>query len=480
MKRRKADSEQERKFLTAMIVSREFLAGVSAADLSLLPTRYAQQLAGWCLEHYRRYADAPNKAIESIYHSWVENENPEEDDAEAVHDFLTTLSGDYDTVRESLNVPHLLDGISAYLTLKGVAKLTDDLTAHLSFGRKDDAIAAIQSFRGVSLNDSIGYDPVNSAAAMTRAFAESSKPVIEFPGDAMRFFGGALVRDGLIGIQGPEKRGKTFWCLELVYRTLRERKRVAMFEVGDLSEAQLSRRMAVRMAGIPLPWPNYQHAPLEIKMPCRIQLVESTNDEGKAIRKPRVKFDVREFRRPIDEVSATIAQAKFRRTHKLPKDKPSVMFSAHPMGTVNVAGINSTLERWESELDFVPDVIVVDYADILAPEKERRDARDQVNDTWQALRRLSQKWHACVATPTQADAASYNVKTQTMANFSNDKRKNAHVTGMLGLNQTTEEKRMQIMRLNWLNLRESDFSTDDCLYVAQCIPLGMAFVKSVW
>jgi hypothetical protein len=77
-----------------------------------------------------------------------------------------------------------------------------------------------------------------------------------------------------------------------------------------------------------------------------------------------------------------------------------------------------------------------------------------------------------VVAPTQADAASYEQHTQKMKNFSEDKRKLAHVTGLIGLNQTDTEKGGGIMRLNWIVLREAPFEARRCLYVAQCLPLG--------
>ena len=125
----------------------------------------------------------------------------------------------------------------------------------------------------------------------------------------------------------------------------------------------------------------------------------------------------------------------------------------------------------------MPDVIIIDYADILAPEPNtgQLNIRDQINSTWKALRRLSQEKHCLVIAPTQADAASYNQTLLDLRNFSEDKRKLSHVTGMLGLNQTKEEKGRGIMRLNWIVLREDNFQTDRCLYVGQCLTLGRAF-----
>jgi len=137
-----------------------------------------------------------------------------------------------------------------------------------------------------------------------------------------------------------------------------------------------------------------------------------------------------------------------------------------------VRDIESILDGWEKKRGFVPDVIVIDYADILAPEDSKKQIRDQTNETWASLRRLSQCRRCLVIAPTQADAASYDQHTQRMKNFSEDKRKLAHVTGMLGLNQTDSEKGAGLMRLNWIVLRETSFETRRCLYVAQCLSLG--------
>jgi replicative DNA helicase len=155
------------------------------------------------------------------------------------------------------------------------------------------------------------------------------------------------------------------------------------------------------------------------------------------------------------------------------------MVSCHPNSSINVKGIDGVLDRWAAERGFIPDVIVVDYADILAPENDGKDARHQVDETWRSLRRLSQERKALVIAPTQADAASYDADVLSTSNFSEDKRKHAHVTGMLGLNQTFEEKADNIMRLNWILLRESEFDANRCLYIGQQIKLGRAMTCSL-
>jgi hypothetical protein len=61
-----------------------------------------------------------------------------------------------------------------------------------------------------------------------------------------------------------------------------------------------------------------------------------------------------------------------------------------------------------------------------------------------------------------------------MENFSNDKRKYAHVNGMLALNQNKRDKENQVMRLGWLVLREATFSMTRQLAVGTCFALSRA------
>ena len=472
MTRTKIESNLERQFLVAMIVNKTFISSIGPTlDVSLLAAKYSQIVAEWCLSYFKLYGEAPGKALVSIYHAWVEKEKPAEVDAESIHDLLESLSQQFDATPEPINTLHLLDELTGYLNLRRVEKLKQDITYSVTFGKVDEAIAAIEGFRRISINGTVGYDPTKSQQALIRAFAEPMDPIIKFPGPAADFFDPALTRDALIGVQGVEKRGKTWWCLEFVHRTIAERRKVAMFEVGDLTEPQLTRRMAMRMAEIPM-W--LKQCREGVRIPTDIKLVHT--EDGK---KPEIAHMVQTYPSPLNQFIARRAQKDYQRNHSISPNTNHVMFSAHPTGTINVAGIQTILERWKNETGFVPDVIVIDYADILAPEDYRRDPRHQVNETWAALRRLSQVWHACVITPTQANATAYEAKTQRLGMASEDKRKLAHVTGHLGLNQSDDEKRQGIMRLNWIVLRESEFLTDRCLYVAQCIPLGQALVRSV-
>lgn len=81
-------------------------------------------------------------------------------------------------------------------------------------------------------------------------------------------------------------------------------------------------------------------------------------------------------------------------------------------------------------------------------------------------------------TATQADAASFDANLITSSNFSEDRRKLDHVTAMIGINSTDEEKECGIYRLNHIKRRDDDFSVGQVVYTASCLAMANPAVRS--
>lgn len=467
--REKVDSGIEKQIVIALATNEEFLGKAAGlVDTTLFQSPHAARVADWCLTYWRKYSDPPMKELELMFGKWVENEEPREQESEAVSELLSHLSDLYDQT-PVINAPHLAASTATYLNKRKLTLLSERTGELARRGDIEDGIALVQSFRQVRDGQRCSYDLLGGKAITDKTYAEPADSIICM-GDqpAQQFFGRSLRRGAFIGIQGPEKRGKSWWCMEFVYRALRSRKKVALFVVGDETDTEINMRWDVRVAGIPI-------HPQVVEKPYEISLEKDGNESHPVVLRNRIVFD-----HGIDPRIAADAHKTFKRRFRLREDEVHIKAFNYPSGTINVQGIDDELKKERDESGFVPDVIVIDYMDILAPEKERRDLRDQSNETWARTKRLAQEWSACVIAPTQADADSYDVRTQSMKNFSNDKRKNAHVNALIGLNQTTEEKEMGVMRLNWILRRDSDFNSKKCLWVAQCLPLGMAMARSAW
>ena len=94
---------------------------------------------------------------------------------------------------------------------------------------------------------------------------------------------------------------------------------------------------------------------------------------------------------PLTSGQAVIYWKKFFR-----KYKNQFKLSTHANGTLSVQNIKSLLDIWERGITFLPDIIIIDYADLLEPDGSVRDFRQQQNLIWKGLRALAQQKNEAV------------------------------------------------------------------------------------
>jgi archaellum biogenesis ATPase FlaH len=163
------------------------------------------------------------------------------------------------------------------------------------------------------------------------------------------------------------------------------------------------------------------------------------------------------------------------------KKNRGLRISTHANGTLSVEEMKAILNTWEQQDGWVADIIIVDYADLLTT-KGNQEERHKQNNIWKALRGLNQETNTLLITATQSDAAAYEQDTLRLKNFSEDKRKYAHVTAFYGLNQDSKgrEKNLGVLRINELLLREDGFDANRQVTVLQAMSIGRPILTSYW
>lgn len=465
MKVVKFGGAEERDVVLGLIVSPEVLAKVAPAwKGDMLPSAWANAVGGWCVEYYREYGAAPGKTVESLFAKWQADNPGLKDEAALIDKYLEGFDGRYTRRAKEVNPDYVADAAGRLFNKAAVARLSDALEGDVAAGDIEAAVKRLKGFREVECGTAAAVNLLQDGDAVTTVFTEKREPLVTYPGPLGEFFEDVLERDAFVAILAPEKRGKTFVMMDVAWRAMLERRRVAFFEVGDLSREQTLRRFYTRAARWPMKTPRSP-----VRWPVKIN-----KDAGEG--EPLVEFRELVFPHGLTPEKAREALKDTMEKRVRSKD-PYLRVSVHPTNSISVLGVKSILEDWDRD-GFRADVVVIDYADILAPVSGAGETRDQINMTWKLLRALSQERHCLVLTATQANAASYSSDLLDMTNFSEDKRKFAHVTAMWALNQSADEREHQLQRWNWLVVRESDFSTRKCVYVAQCLGLAQPAVLS--
>lgn len=151
-----------------------------------------------------------------------------------------------------------------------------------------------------------------------------------------------------------------------------------------------------------------------------------------------------------------------------------IQIVAVPAYSLTVEALDNYLDDFEQK-GYIPDVIIVDYADIMAPS-EKGDYRNQLDGIWKRLRGLAQKRKALVVTASQSGRASID-RDVDATDIAEDIRKIAHVTSMVSLNQTPTDIKNGVMKLKQLAIREGEreFRQAVCL---QCLSIGKPVLDS--
>lgn len=454
MKSKKFDGSTLRKVLVGMIVSDEVLSRISRhwTKGGLFDSTWANLVGGWCVDYQNEYGKSPGTQIQSIFESWAENEL-DQSNIDSVEVFLAVLSSE----SERFDVDHTIDLASDLLNRLRLKHLVDELTLELDRGSLDSAKVAAQSYQQIVLDSPEYVEPGADEEPWVSAFSqENGTPLVNFPGAVGEFFADAFRRGEFYAFMGPDKTGKTTYLLDFMYRSLRQRNRVVFFDTGDSSQDDVMVRIAVRTERRP------EYAS-EIAFPV------GWNSEG----------DLLVENRSLEAASAARGYAEFK---KIIRDPSAFRLECHPNGSLSVADISSILSDWKKE-GWTPDVVVIDYADILAPPRGVSDPLKQIDETWMQLRRLSQEHKVLVVTATQSNAAAYGKEKGllTRENFSGRKTKLAHVNGMIGINVSEDERQTHQSRLNWVVRRKMrSRKKRNFVVVAGCFDVECPIIQSKW
>lgn len=456
MKTKRYDGADLRRVLTAMIVDQVVCSRITSqwTPEGLFDVDWANWIARWCVDHFKKYNSPPNGQLTGIFQSWANETVVADEVIIAIEKFLQSLSDEHQHEEEACS-DYLLDLAGRYFNKVRMEKEMAFAELELDQGKIEEAQIRLAKMRWVELGLGSFVEPLNDLGIWEKAFNEErKKSLVTYPGIVGKFFGDSFQRGTLFSWMASEKCGKTSYLVDFAYKAVRNRNRVAFFEVGDGDQNEVMRNIAMRASGLP----EYEG---EYEIP------KSWDDNG----------DLVSAKSKLEAVDYIEGYQKFK---KICKNPNSFRVSCHPSSSISVEGIDSILEDWERE-NFLPDVLIIDYVDILAPPSGFKDKLDQIDETWKQLRRLSQQRHCLVMTATQAKASAYK-KTKGFLgpeDFSGRKTKLGHVNGMIGINVSEDERNKQMGRLNWVVRRKMrNRNRKNWVTVAGCFDIGNPVMES--
>lgn len=233
---------------------------------------------------------------------------------------------------------------------------------------------------------------------------------------------------------GPPKRAKTWWLVNLGKRALLARLRVCYISL-ELSELQIIQRFVQSLFSI-----GQRHAEIEVS---RLK----SDELGRFVSFERDKFFRKAFgdKKLPAELERLIDQFHMR---------DNLLVKNFPTRSLTMQGLRAYLDALERAHHFIPDVLIVDYPDLM--HVDSKYLRVELGALFQDVRGLAVERNIIMPTVSQANRAGAEAKLMTDTHASEDWSKIFTADTVLTYSQTMAEKELGLARIFVSNTRVSE------------------------
>lgn len=449
IERKKIELDTEKNIIIGMLFNNDFLRDIRGVltDFSLLKSDYYKIIGKWCVDFYSSYEKAPNELIDSIFEH--NKESLKEDISENIAKTITELKSKNPN---NFNKDYFFDIARKYLKSRSLEKLSNDLKIDIMNNDIETAENRIVNYKRVEKITGAGIDLISETQKVLDAFLEDKDTLIKFKG---AFGEGikSIYRGDVIGIGAPQKRGKTWFLGWFGTTAMLQGLKVAHWNI-EMQDTLMLKRIFPALLG------ETRYKNQEITMPF---FTEENDIDFKIIKKKGIEIEnIFKYQNKLKKI---VRGGGYR------------LFDSSTGGDT-VESIEYTLNSLEYFDDYLVDVLIIDYADILQPGKNSpKDYRNQINSIWLALKKLAQKRNILIVTASQMGREMLK-KDGDESDIAEDIRKFAHVSHWINLNQNKKEKDKGIMRVR-ISGRHDEFRNDDVVCLS-CLAIGRPVVDSRW
>ena len=470
----------------------------------LLDNKYCDAIARVCIKYYNKYTSTPKDNLTNVISNAVTLKRMSVDTAtEAV----LIIQG-FDNEKEVYDVDFEINETLKYFEQQSLRLVSEEVQSLVDKGEIEEAKSLIDNIESFTRSKIEGCDVYDlDDDEIDSAINDTYEQIIELPGAVGKVMNNTLVRGGFVTFMARMKVGKTHWLTLLARYARKQGRKVIFFSAGDMTKNQMLMRIwqADAKTTANKYYVDSQRVPyLDCVKNQQGTCLDSEGDgtlrnewneidpyfENKPEYKPCTKCmgnesDKKRYEKAISykRVKRPILDSNMvRELREKAKENQNggILHIEHaPSGTLTCAERRSRIERickqygWEH-----PDVIIYDYAGIMAHEK--KDERESTHFIWRTMRADAdpEMYDCLVITAMQANKSSFDFSDLTIASFTADKRSLDEVSAAFALNQTPEERKDGITRIAALLKREHPFDERMQAECHGCLSLGTPLIVS--
>lgn len=494
---RKTDKEKEKRILINLITNTEYCRSIlPLLSNDLLQIAYAKKIIRWIKKYWEEFNEAPKLHIQDIFN--LEKEKLKEEESELISDFLFNLSREYDETEEK-NTEYLIKSSLPYIKSRSYIQLGENLKSAASLNNIKECEDFLISFKKIEVATSGTVNPHDPNYVKKAMEAKQSDILFNMPGKLGEII--TIERGRLIAFLGAAKIGKTHWLHEIGVQGLLNGYKV--FEVNcEMSNEKMALRHYKRIGVLGKEPKTYLFSVADClfnqqntcNKPERINHIPLLNDNGErpeweesnkdykpcvVCRNKNSDFQLESWYEEVyrEGLEENII-VKTTKSFDLMYGSNNYRLKCYPKFTADCNDIIRDLEILELTENFRPDILIVDYADILRPTYAYKDTRHSIDEIWKMLGKIASERNIAVITASQLNRSGMQKKSAKTTDIAEDIRKVANVDSMIIINQTPLEKKRGIQRLSVGVLRDEEFHVDKEVTVFQNFNVGQPLLDS--
>lgn len=360
------------------------------------------------------------------------------------------------TAKDGINGEYVLSQLHKFVrgqTLKSAIKAAVEA---MEDGRVDDA--AVEMQKGLKAEINV-FEPGTNLADPLQSlrFLDVVEKPLRTGVEALDRFDVGPARKTLMLVTGPTNKGKSWWLMQIGKYAMLQRQIVVHITL-EMSEEKTTQRYLQMMFAV-------------------------TKDEGGA-RVPRLtgngntvqSVDFEELDLPslqdhdIRKVLTTQIQRRLAR-------RAAFKVKKFPSGGLTVPMLKAYLDGLERHEGIVPDVLIIDYAELMFLGADPGQKRENIGSLYVSLRGIADERNCAVVTASQVNRTGIGKMTSDETDLSEDLSKAFTVDTMVTYNQTRLEQKMGLARL--FVAKNRDGAAGMTALITQAYSMGQFCLDSV-
>ncbi|RLI62906.1 MAG: hypothetical protein DRO67_06655 [Candidatus Asgardarchaeum californiense] len=484
----KIDNTIEELIITGIIVDTGFLQNI---DRAIRPEYFVTDvnriLVSWIKEYFKENKVSPGEEITDIFR--LNQGELDEDESKTVRIFLNKISKEYEG--REFNSEYVLPKAFKYLELNAYDYKVKLLKRELRRGNLEKVKHIFNGATKDIFEQVTAWKSLSDISLLQSWWGEKQEPAMSFPGE-LGIYMPNIERGRLYAMLGPPKRGKSYWLMEWAYNGAWDGLNVVFFSL-EMASHEVDARWKERISAKAIMPRRNREFTIPVKdcvhnqkNTCQIEqctspgtcvyedkLRESYDDHPEHVACTYCEgIDDELFKPTYWMEKTTLARLSLKEASTTQEQfddhvgKDRIRIITYPIASATVQDLENSLNELERHENFIPDLIVIDYADILKEDLKLGDKRHRVGDNWQKLSRMAKVRNAIVVTASQGNRSSAKKNRLDVDDVSEDFSKVMTIDGIFAINEVNfdqpdkwqVDKNWQIQRIETIALRYGKFT----------------------